>query len=167
MKRYLITALLTFASLPTFANNNQSATSMPSQQSGQAVQPAKVAPPKPFGLESITLEQESKIRQIQVELQTKTQALSPSQGKMAKEVEQWTKVVQNEKFDEEKVKQILRQYNEKQLDIQVMKIKAEHDMYQVLTPEQKNTLAERRQKQKEQMKLIMQKAQEKANAQNK
>ena len=102
MKRYLITALLTFASLPTFANNNQSATSMPSQQSGQAVQPAKVAPPKPFGLESITLEQESKIRQIQVELQTKTQALSPSQEKMAKEVEQWTKVVQNEKFDEEK-----------------------------------------------------------------
>ncbi|MBU2895554.1 Spy/CpxP family protein refolding chaperone [Vibrio hepatarius] len=168
MKRYLITALLTFASLPTFAsNNNQSAISVPSQPSGQAIQPAKVAPPKPFGLESITLEQESKIRQIQVELQTKTQALSPSKEKVAKEVEQWTKVVQNEKFDEEKVKQTLRQYNEKQLDVQVMKIKAEHDMYQILTPEQKNTLEERRQKQKEQMKLIMEKAQEKVNAQNK
>ncbi|WP_341665524.1 Spy/CpxP family protein refolding chaperone [Vibrio sp.] len=164
MKRYLITALLTIVTLPTFANNNQPDTTKLNQQ---AVQTAKVAPPKPFGLESITPEQESKIRQIQIELQTKTQALSPSQEKMAKEVQQWTKLVQNEKFDEEQVKQILRDYNEKQLNIQVMKIKAEHDMYQVLTPEQKNTLAERRKKQQEQMKLIMQKTQEKVNAQNK
>ncbi|MCG7490990.1 Spy/CpxP family protein refolding chaperone [Vibrio sp. Of14-4] len=167
MKHYLIAAVLTFASLPTFADNNQPDTVKLSQQANQTVKTAKVAPPKPFGLESITPEQESKIRQIQIDLQTKTQALNPSQEKMAKEVEQWTKLVQNEKFDEEQVKQILRGYNEKQLDIQVMKIKAEHDMYQVLTPEQKNTLAERRKKQQEQMKLIMQKAQEKAKAQNK
>ncbi|GLT17534.1 hypothetical protein GCM10007938_13120 [Vibrio zhanjiangensis] len=161
MKPYLMTALLVFVSLPTFADNNQSATSVPTQQAGQVVT-TKAAPPKPFGLETITLEQESKIRQIQIELQTKSQALTPSQDKVAKEVEQWTKVVQDEKFDEEKVKNILRQYNEKQLELQVMKIKAEHDMYQVLTPEQKNTLAERRKKQQEQMKQIMQQAQEKA-----
>ncbi|CAK1786371.1 periplasmic protein CpxP/Spy [Vibrio crassostreae] len=140
MNRYLISALFIITSLSTFATEVPSLTL-----------PAQIEVPKSFGLDNITPEQAQRIKAIQMALQAKLKEHRPSAKVMRKTSAEWEQLIQADSFDEQEAKERLREYGEKQLDIQVMKMKAEHDTYQVLTSEQKRDLMQRRQAKKEQM----------------
>ncbi len=128
MKRYLLSTILLLSSTNIFAE------SAPPQPVAQ----------KPFGLESITAEQQAKMEDIQIKLNSEMadkQVIEADQ----ESAKQFEKLVKASSFDEAKAKQLIQQENARLLDNQLTQLKAQHDIYNVLTDEQKATLEKRQQ----------------------
>ncbi|CAE6950698.1 hypothetical protein ACOMICROBIO_LKFPLAJE_04295 [Vibrio sp. B1FIG11] len=142
MKRYLLSTILLLSSANVFAE------SVP-------VQPAA---PKPFGLESITTEQQAKIEEIQIKLSSE---LAGNQDPKAvqESAKQFEKLVKASSFDEVKATKLIKQAHAKQLDTQLAQLKAQHDIYNVLTAEQKATLEKRQQEQLKKFEALQKDAQ--------
>ncbi|WP_104024095.1 Spy/CpxP family protein refolding chaperone [Vibrio hyugaensis] len=142
MKRYLLSTILLLSSANVFAESA----------------PTQPVAPKPFGLESITAEQQAKIEEIQLNLSsTLTQEQSPQD--IQESAKQFEKLVKAPSFDEAKAKVLLERANKKQVDIQIAKLKAQNDIYNVLTDDQKSTLEKRQQEQIKKFEAMKQQAQ--------
>nr|WP_277205252.1 hypothetical protein [Vibrio harveyi] len=102
MKRYLLSTILLLSSANVFAEST----------------PAQPVAPKPFGLESMTAEQQAKIEDIQIKLSS--ELAGKQDPKAAQEsAKQFEKLVKASSFDEAKAKQLIQQANAKQLDKQL------------------------------------------------
>ncbi|ENQ8704181.1 Spy/CpxP family protein refolding chaperone [Vibrio harveyi] len=142
MKRYLLSTILLLSSANVFAESA----------------PVQPVAPKPFGLESMTAEQQAKIEDIQIKLSS--ELAGKQDPKAAQEsAKQFERLVKASSFDEAKAKQLIQQANAKQLDKQLAQLKAQHDIYNVLTDEQKATLEKRQQEQLKKFESIKQSAQ--------
>lgn len=142
MKRYLLSTILLLSSANVFAESA----------------PAQPAAPKPFGLESITTEQQAKIEEIQIKLSSE---LAGNQDPKAvqESAKQFEKLVKASSFDEVKATKLIKQAHTKQLDAQLAQLKAQHDIYNVLTAEQKATLEKRQQEQLKKFEALQKDAQ--------
>ena len=106
----------------------------------------------------MTAEQQAKIEDIQIKLSS--ELAGKQDPKAAQEsAKQFEKLVKASSFDEAKAKQLIQQANAKQLDKQLAQLKAQHDIYNVLTDEQKATLEKRQQEQLKKFESIKQSAQ--------
>ncbi|MGR5443720.1 Spy/CpxP family protein refolding chaperone [Vibrio jasicida] len=142
MKRYLLSTILLLSSANVFAE----------------AAPTQPVAPKPFGLESITAAQQAKIEEIQLNLSsTLTQEQSPQD--IQESAKQFEKLVKASSFDEAKAKALLERANKTQIDVQLAKLKAQNDIYNVLTDEQKSTLEKRQQEQIKKFESMKQQAQ--------
>ena len=130
MKRYLLSTILLLSSANVFAE----------------AAPAQSAAPKPFGLESITIEQQAKIEEIQIKLSSELAGNQDPQ-EVQESAKQFEKLVKASSFDEVKATRLIKQAHAKQLGTQLAQLKAQHDIYNVLTAEQKATLEKRQQEQ--------------------
>ena len=142
MKRYLLSTNLILSSANVFAESA----------------PAQPAAPKPLGLESITTEQQAKIEEIQIKL---SRELAGNQDPKAvqESAKQFEKLVKASSFDEVKATKLIKQAHAKQLDTQLAQLKAQHDIYNVLTAEQKATLEKRQQEQLKKFEALQKDAQ--------
>ena len=112
MKRYLLPTILILSSANVFAESA----------------PVQPVAPKPFGLESITTEQQAKIEEIQIKLSSE---LSKEQDpKAAQGIEkQFEILIKASSFDEVKAATLIKQAHAKQLKSQLAQLKAQHDVY--------------------------------------
>ncbi len=142
MKRYLLSTILLLSSANVFAESA----------------PAQSAAPKPFGLESITTDQQAKIEEIQIKLSSE---LAGNQDPKAvqESAKQFEKLVKASSFDEVKATKLIKQAHAKQLDTQLAQLKAQHDIYNVLTAEQKAALEKRQQEQLKKFEALQKDAQ--------
>lgn len=139
MKRYLLSTILILSSANVFAE----------------AAPTQPAAPKPFGLESITADQQAKIEEIQINLSSKLAGQQDPKA-VQESAKQFEKLVKASSFDEAKAKQLIQQAHAKQLDTQLAQLKAQHDIYNVLTAEQKSTLEKRQQEQLKKLEAMKQ-----------